>query len=170
MNGASVNISSGKTDITEVAARLRLDWMHAFALADMQLSPRVAYTWTGTHVDDYAEAGGGFPVYFDDQDHNTEELRAGIDADWAWTDNVLLRGMFEVVHRFDDEGNDLQGQVIGLYSVTMPGESVNQNWVRAGVELDYHINKTSLITVSLNGSSRGEDPDVSGAISFIMGF
>lgn len=170
LNGASVDVSSGNTDITELAVRARLDWMNAFALGAVQFSPRVAYTWTDTKVDDYAETGGGFPVYFGRQSHNTDELRAGLDADWAISKALTLRGMLEGIYRFDDEGDDLQGQVIGLYSVTRPYEDTNESWVRAGAELEYRLGEYSLISVSLNGASRGEDPDVSGAISFRMAF
>lgn len=170
VNASALDFSFGKTDAVESAVRARIDWIDAFRMGDVRVSPRFAYTWMDSRIAQYSEVGGGFPVYFSGQDHSTDEARLGIDTDWPVGSHTLLRGMVEAVHRMDGENPALNGQVIGLYRFSVPAQGTPHDWGRLGFEVEHHLSRSSLLSISLNGSSRGEDPDLSGAISFRMGF
>jgi probable HAF family extracellular repeat protein len=157
MNGAAVDISSAKPDATTSALRLRLDWKNAAQLAAFSLSPYASYLWAKTRVDSYTETGGGFPAAFDATTWQSNDVRIGAAGKTALSDATDLKLSLEGVHRFEDNGSGSSGQVIGLWSFSVPGQSLKQDWARAIVDLDYRLSKTSLLTVSASGATPGGD-------------
>ena len=128
------------------------------------------YTVNHTDVDGYTETGGGFPARFNDRSHTAHEVRFGVDAVKQLTGRTRLRGMVEGVHRLDGDDPSLGGQVPGLFSFTLPGPDKEDTWARIGLELLHRFGKSTVLSALINGSSDGEDPDVSGGLSLKISF
>ena len=169
LNAGNPDQSNGYTDIETTSVRARVDLPDAMTIKDVGITLRMSYTLNHVDVDSYTETGGSFPARFNDRSHTTQEVRFGVDAVKKLTERTRLRGLVEGVHRFDDDP-DLSGQVIGLFSFSLPGTDNEQTWARIGAELEHRFRKNMVLSVSLMGSSEGEDPDVSGGLSLKMTF
>ncbi|HSG92644.1 MAG TPA: autotransporter outer membrane beta-barrel domain-containing protein, partial [Methylotenera sp.] len=170
LNGGSTDASLGDTDINTYALRARLDWLNAFALSKVQFSPRISYTVSRIDIDGYTETSGGFPVRFDSRKDTTHELRYGVDAEWQAGEATWLRAMVEGVHRLDNDESNISGNVLGLFEFSLPGNNNKTNWSRIGGEVEHYFSPDLRVLASLNASSSGEDPDVSGGINLAYSF
>ena len=166
--------SSGNTDLDSWSLRARLDWRDAFKLGSVSFTPTIQYTNTHTKVDGYQESGGTAPAQYDSQTHTAKESRLGLTGAYPVSDATTLRGHVEWVHRFDDEGAAVSGTANVLQAVTVPfnfsGNKIRQNWSRVGAEVDHKISKSSVISVSANVASSGQDADVSAGASWKLVF
>jgi uncharacterized protein with beta-barrel porin domain len=172
-NGASVDVSRGDTDARVQTLRARLDWFDLVQWGgSTSLSPFVAYTHTRSELDGYTETGGGFPVRYDESEHSARELRLGAGLKTVLTPAADLRLTLEAVHRFDDHGESVSGELLGPggTSFNLRGGDVRQDWARAGAEVDYRTTQGSVLSASLHASTEGEDADWSGSVSWKMAF
>jgi len=78
--------------------------------------------------------------------------------------------MAESVNRLNQSGDQVRGQVIGLYTFDNPIASGESNWGRLGMEVDYRLTPNALVSASINGSSAGGDAKVGGSVSVKMAF
>jgi uncharacterized protein with beta-barrel porin domain len=157
-NGANIDTSRGTPDATSKALRVRVDWKDAAQLGNVSVSPYAAYTWMRTSVDGYTETGGGFPVRFDSNSWDTNDIRVGAAGLLALNTNTDLRAGAEAVHRFEGNNAGSSGQILGLSSFAVSGQSIKQNWVRVTADVDHRIQDNMLITVGANAGSNGGDP------------
>jgi hypothetical protein len=81
----------------------------------------------------------------------------GVDALHSLSDRLSLLGRVELGHRFERQGSNATGQVIGLFAFDLTGLAYKQNWARvsAGVEGKLGSGVGSLV---LNASSEGQMP------------
>jgi len=170
LNAGTEDLSSGSTSIRATAIRGRIDWRELYSVGDTTITPKIEYTLTRSEVDGYTETTGGFPARFDPQSHTARESRLGIIAENDLTADTTARGIAEVVHRFDKSGAAFSGEVVDMFPFSIPGSENRQDWVRLGGEIDYQVDQDSFISFSLMRSSRGEDADVSGALSWKTAF
>jgi len=170
LNAGTEDLSSGSTSIRATAIRGRIDWRELYSVGDTTITPKIEYTLTRSEVDGYTETTGGFPARFDPQSHTARESRLGINAEKDLTADTTARGIAEVVHRFDKSGAAFSGEVVDMFPFSIPGSENRQDWVRLGGEIDYQVDQDSFISFSLMRSSRGEDADVSGALSWKTAF
>lgn len=170
LNGGLPDQSRGSTDLETLSVRLRADWQDLFKLYGVKFSPYLSYTLTRIESDAYAESGGGFPAAFNSQTHTTEEIRLGLTGETNISDKTKLRGIFEAVYRIDDDSAGFSGQVIGLFGFSIPGAKNNQEWLRIGAEIEHQIDENKIITATVFGSTRGEDPEISTAVNFKINF
>ncbi|MDP2834647.1 MAG: autotransporter domain-containing protein [Pseudomonadota bacterium] len=157
LNGANVDASTGQPDAESTALRLRLDWKDVAKLGRFSLSPYAAYTWLETRLDAYTETGGGFPAQFAASKWNVDDLRLGVAAKTALSGASDLRLGLEVAHRLEGDTNGVNGQAIGLWSFSLPGEWVKQDWVRATVDVDHRLSDSTALTVGANAATNGGD-------------
>ena len=157
-NGANIDTSRGTPDATSKALRVRVDWKDAAQLGSVSVSPYAAYTWMRTSVDGYTETGGGFPVRFDSNSWDTNDIRIGAAGLLALNTTTDLRAGAEAVHRFEGNNAGSSGQILGLSSFAVGGQSIKQNWVRVTADVDHRIKDNMLITVGANAGSNGGDP------------
>jgi len=157
MNGASVDTSTGQPDVESTALRLRLDWKDVAKLGRFSLSPYAAYTWLETRLDAYTETGGGFPAQFAASKWTVNDLRLGVAAKTALSSASDLRLGLELAHRFEGDTHGVNGQAIGLWSFSLPGERVKQDWVRATVDLDHRLSDSTALTFGANAATNGGD-------------
>ena len=78
--------------------------------------------------------------------------------------------MLEGVHRFNGDASPISGEVIGLFPFSLPAAVDRRNWARAGAEVEYLFNDSLLLSSDFHISSAGQDPLVSGGISFKLTF
>lgn len=163
--------SYGETGVATRTARLRFDAPSLVTVGGFGLSPFVSYSVTQTEVDAYTETGGAFPASYDAQKHQAEEGRLGLVGTRDLTTSTRLRVSFEAVHRFDGQGPSLSGQdVTGGVAFNLNGSDPSPDCVRYGLDIDHKLTPTTMLSVSAFGSSTGEVPDVSGAISLRHAF
>lgn len=165
--------STGHTDVSSAALRLRADWIDAWTLGQTaltSLTPYAALTTTRTTNKGYTETGGGFPARFEGQKHSALEGRVGLAGGHVLNASTRLRGSLEAAHRFDGRGPSMAGQSLGLFSFNEKGASTRKTWARAGVDLDHQLGKNTLVSVSVHAATQGEDPTLSGAVSLRIGF
>jgi len=163
--------SYGETGVTTRTARLRFDAPTLATVGGFGFSPFVSYSVTQTEVDAYTETGGAFPASYDAQKHQSEEGRLGLVAARDLTTTTRLRLTFEAVHRFDGQGPALSGQdITGGVAFELDGSDPSPDCVRYGFDIDHKLTPTTMLSFSAFGSSTGEVPDVSGALSLRHAF
>ncbi len=170
LNGAATDHSSGSSDVNSVALRTRFDWRDALSLGKFTLSPYASLTHNRSRQDAYTETGGGFPVQFDARNTRSNEVRLGLSGKLALAERTDLRLMAESVNRLSHSGEQVRGQVIGLYSFDNPIASGENTWGRLGMEVDYRFAPNALVSASVNGSTAGGDAKVGGSVSVKMAF
>ena len=156
-NGGAVDTSRGTPDASAKAIKLRLDWKDLAQLGNVSISPYAAYTWQSTKLDGYTETGGGFPVRYDSNRWNTNDVRLGAAGNIALNTSTSLRVGVEAVHRFDHNVSGTSGQVLGLGSFKVDGVDVKQTWLRATADIDHKLSEQLLITAGGNAGSGGGD-------------
>ncbi|NBX66510.1 MAG: autotransporter domain-containing protein [Proteobacteria bacterium] len=170
INAGAQDFSTGKTKSTNHAIRFRLEARNLVETKAVSLTPFVSHTLSRTHQDGYTETDGGFPANFDDQTTYANESRIGLTATQAIREDTSINLTMEAVHRFDRNSAKSSGEVIGLFDFNQPGEDIQQNWGRLGMDIDHRIDESSVISVSAHAATRGEDPDISGSISYKYSF
>ena len=165
LNAGNEDLSKGSTSIQATAIRGRVDWRDLYTVNQTAITPKFEYTITNTDVDGYTETTGGFPARFDPQSHTSRESRIGIIAENRLNSTTTIRGIAEEVHRFDKNGASFSGEVIDMFPFSIPGAENRSDWLRVGAEIDHQLDKEMFLSGSLMRSSRGEDAEVSGAIS-----
>ena len=76
----------------------------------------------------------------------------------------------ETVHSMDDQGPNLSGQGVGLFSFDQEGQDTQSDWQRIGVEVDQLVGQSGLVSVSVFGANEGQDPNGSLAVKYIHRF
>ncbi len=170
MNAGLKDSSTGTPDIDGASLRARVDWLYVWGLGDITFTPRAQFSLSYTHMDAYTETGGGFPAHFDERSHTAKEVRLGVRSDKHLSNSATLHADVEAVHRFDDSGPNTHGQIVGLFDFDLPGADLEQDWIRLGLEVDQSIGKNQTLSASLHASSEGQDPSISGAVSFKIAF
>lgn len=171
LNAGVPDHSYGETGVATRTARLRFDAPTLATVGGFGLSPFVSYSVTQTEVDAYTETGGAFPASYDAQKHKSEEGRLGLVGTRDLTASTRLRLSFEAIHRFDGQGPSLTGQdITGGVAFELDGSDPSPDCVRYGLDIDHKLTPTTMLSVSAFGSSTGEVPDVSGAISLRHAF
>lgn len=136
LNAGTSTQSQGKPNVSTAGARLRMDWLNAASWGRTAFTPFASLTYMQTRLDGYIEQGGGFPVQWDSRREHATTARVGVDAVYTLNDKVNVLGRLEAAHRFEGEGAQSKGQVIGLYDFALDGQSDKRNWLRAGLGLE----------------------------------
>lgn len=154
-NGGLTDSSFGRTDVDGYNLRGRLQLENLAA----HLSPYVELSHARTCLDAYSEAGGAFPSAFDKLCDEATEARVGFDANVPLTETFRLVGTLEGVHRFQNHGNNITGQVIGLGAFSLGAVDHHQDWLRGGVGFETDI-AGSKFAVTANATTKGESADL----------
>ena len=169
-SSGTADASSASPDTRTWGVRARLDWENAFAVKSMEFNPYVDVSYNHSHMDGYTETGGGLPAQFDGRDEHSSELHTGLNgAIPLASTNLKFVANLEAAHQFNDTGAATSGQVIGLFTFSLPGQSYQSTWLKggAGVEGMLGKGKTSLM---LNGTSRSGMPNAWLAASYQLAF
>ncbi|HUH60972.1 MAG TPA: autotransporter domain-containing protein [Candidimonas sp.] len=154
LNAGTPVQSRGKPNVSTAGARLRVDWLDAASWGRTAFTPYASLTYMRTHLSGYTERGGGFPARWDSRQEHATTARVGLDAVHPLNDRVNLLGRLEAAHRFESEGAQAKGQVIGLYGFALDGQRDKRNWLRAGLGLESKL-LDGVGAVMLNASTQG---------------
>lgn len=151
INGGTIASSSGEADVEGYGIRGRLQYENALPY----LSPYGEISYAQTCLGGYTEAGGAFPASFNKLCDHSTEFRYGVDAKMPINEQLRLVGTLEGVHRFEDRGSNVTGQVIGLGGFSLQGSAYQQDWLRAGAGVEIDIAGSTLSLIG-NATTKGE--------------
>ena len=169
LNAGAQNISKGETDQSGWGLRARVDWENAYQTAMLAASPYLDFTRTTATLDGYTETTGGFPATFNARQDHATELRLGVNATTPLTDDIRLITTAEGVHRFEENGARMKGNLIGLSSFNLDGAKNKQNWLRGGLGIEADT-ASGTAAMTFNATTRGEMPNYWLAVSYQMAF
>jgi uncharacterized protein with beta-barrel porin domain len=167
---SGIGTSTGRTDTASMALRLRVAMPDVASLGKLSLSPYAAYTWSRGVTDAYTETGGTFPASYNENKTTHNNFRVGLGTQMPLGESTKLVVNAEAVHSTDGKTSGASGQIIGLNTFTIPGQSVRQTWARLMVDVDHTLTDKSLVSLGLNASSQGGDPSYGGTISYRVAF
>lgn len=156
-NGTATDFSRAKPASNTWAVRARLDWENAATIAGSAYSPYADLSYGETSMDAYTETSGGFPARFDDRKDTATELRLGVNGRHPLNSKLQLIGALEATHRFEKEGENTTGSVIGLFDFDIAGISSSQDWLLASIGLESAV-AGGIGSFSLNGATQGGLP------------
>ena len=167
---SSIDTSTGHTNTKSTAVRLRLDMPDLASIGKFSLSPYAAYIWSQADVGAYREAGGSFPASYNGNTSSNNNLRVGVGAKTAINATTKLVLNVEAVHSIEDNASGTSGQIIGVGTYSVAGQSVRQNWMRLMADIDHKLSDKSLVTFGLNAGTQGGDPSYGGTVSYHAAF
>lgn len=150
-NGGTLESSFGETGVEGYGLRGRLQWEN---LAP-GVSPYGELSYARACLDGYTEAGGAFPAAFNELCGTATEARYGVDFRATVSGQFRLISTIEGVHRFQDSGPDVTGQVIGLAAFNLGAANYRQDWLRAGAGFEFDM-AGSTLSVMGNATTNGE--------------
>jgi probable HAF family extracellular repeat protein len=156
LNGGVLDYSRGQTGTEVWGAKVRLDWLDAFTVADTSFTPYLGLSYTNARMDGYTETGGGFPVVFDAVTEHATVARIGVDMVSDLTEGVRLTGKLEASYRFEEQTAATTGRIIGLSGFNLAGQDINQIAVRAGIGAEFDMGAATSF-ISLNGALQGNE-------------
>ncbi|MDD2651482.1 MAG: autotransporter domain-containing protein [Sulfurimonas sp.] len=163
-NAGTLTYSSGDTKQSFLAFKQRLQYqLDTFF-------PYVEFDHIKITQDAYSESGGGFPAIYDKSKENISDWRVGVDANFKLNDSNVLITTLEGVHRIQERGNGVSGQIVGLSSFDIEGRKYDQNWLRATVGLEHTFENSSKFTLTLNRTTEGEDPTFWSGFNYSLPF
>lgn len=133
LNGTGTDVSEGGTDTRTLGFRARLDWLDAFVLQNIAVTPYASFTHLTTRIDGYEENGGSFPTRFDETKGASNTVRLGFDTSLDLTPTLSLVSRAEVAHRFEGQAPSTTGEIIGLSAFDLSGAPIERNWMRGGI-------------------------------------
>ncbi|MBI2788684.1 MAG: autotransporter domain-containing protein [Elusimicrobia bacterium] len=157
LNAGARDSSNGRPGIETAALRARLDWEDAARLGAATITPYGEVSFARTRIVGYTETGGSFPARFDARTEDATELHAGADGGYKLSSRVKLLSRLEAAHRFEKSGAATSGQVLGLFSFTLPGQEVKRDWLRGGAGVDVKFGD-GIVSAMLNATTQGADP------------
>jgi probable HAF family extracellular repeat protein len=169
VNAGLPDSSHGTPPVRTSAVRARVDWENAGQAANIVFSPYVDMSHSRTRVNGYTESGGGLPAQFDARMERATEARLGVDASYAVSSHTQLQGRLEAAHRFERGGAASSGNVIGLFSFTLPGQQVKRDWLRVGAGLVTRLGGSTL-SAFLNATTQGAAPSCWINVSYQVSF
>lgn len=161
--------STGNADQNAWGVRLRLDWENALRLDNANVTPYLDATYSKSKLDAYAESGGSFPASFEARTDKSTELRLGLNADYPLTGSLRLLGTVEAIHRFEKTSSNIRGQVPGIVSFDIVGQTNERNWERFGIGIEDKL-AGGIASIYLNVTTKGETPNAWLAASWKWAF
>jgi probable HAF family extracellular repeat protein len=156
-NAGTAVVSQGDAQAATTALRIRADWLNAATWGGTAFTPYASLTQIHSRLGTYTETGGGFPAFWEARSESATQARIGVDAVHSISDQLSLLGRVEVGHRFQSQGANAKGQVLGLFAFDLSGQPYKQDWARvsAGIEGKFGDGVGSLV---LNASTEGQTP------------
>ncbi|SFG24495.1 probable extracellular repeat, HAF family [Novosphingobium sp. CF614] len=171
-NGTGIDVSRSKTDARAWALRGRADWRDMVRLGkDVSLSSYAAFSHIHVGMDGYTETGGAFPLAMNAMKSNTDEMRLGGILGANLADKVRLQISGEWVHRFDPTAAPLTGTILGVGGFAVAGAVPEQDWGRAGLDLDFGLSSRTMLSFSGHAMlGHGDDARLGGSASLRFNF
>ncbi len=129
--------STGRPNMQTHGLRARIEWDKGWKLGKVGVSPYADFGISETKVQAYTETGGGFPARLNKSLQRNSDLRLGLSYEQPLSGDWKLLGVVEGVHRFERYGSGASGEVLGLFSFDYAKPQQDQDWLRAGIGVEY---------------------------------
>jgi len=147
LNGSGPASSNGSTNGHGYGGLIRAGW--AFTPSPMlRVTPFVSYSATRVHVDGWTETTGVFPARFDAIDQTAQMLRLGGDVRYTWAPGSWAFGGLNWARRVDNVPATVSGDLIGLFSLTVPGAVLDHDYLETTVGLRLPLGASGAISAS----------------------
>ncbi len=155
LNAGAQDFSTATPDSRTSGVRARLDWENAFNFKTVGFSPYTDLSYTLSRMDGYTETDGGLPARFDSRSVRSTEIRAGVNAALPIANKLYAVANLEAAHRFNNSASSINGEVIGLFTFSLPGEEFKATWAKGGfgVEGELAGGKASVMLNATTSSS-----------------
>lgn len=147
LNGNTPVSSSGSTDGYGYGGVLRAGWAFEPSAA-WRITPFASYSAARVHFDGWTETTGVFPAQFDAIDQTARIMRLGGDVRWSFAPQTWTWAQVNWAHHFDDTATDITGHLIGLFTLTVPGSPIDQDYVETTVGVRAPLSPTAAISAS----------------------
>lgn len=156
LNAGFTDRSHGKTHTRSPGGRFRLDWDQALCWSRMSITPYGEISYVRGKINKFREKAGAFPAGFNKWSSHSTQARMGVNNVIAFERLNFIIGV-EVVHQFERESSIIDGQLLGLFRFSLPGEKLKQNWIHATVGTEGLIG-SGKATLYLNAATKGQTP------------
>ncbi len=155
---------NGSTESRVSGGAARLDWVDASLVThEITFTPYTKFTASRVQIGAYGETGGLGAASYGQSNDKLFEQTLGVNLARPLTKTVTLTGTLEGVHRFEGRAPAITG------TLSTPGESYRQNWLRGSVGVDYALSN-GVLSVSVNATTYGDAPNAWLATSYQMHF
>lgn len=159
LNGITQVTSTGDTKGTGVGAFVRLGW--AARLSEkVRVIPFGDYEITRVRYSAYTETTGPFPAVINAIDDTQQRTRLGIEARYWFTTLSYVWGTAAWGHRITGTTAPINGTLIGLFDLAVPGSAVNRDWTETTAGLRYAFNEKAIWTTSIGARLGGGNSTV----------
>ncbi|MFZ2974677.1 MAG: autotransporter outer membrane beta-barrel domain-containing protein [Ferribacterium limneticum] len=154
-----IDTSSGDSKSNSWGVRARVDWEKAFTVKPISFSPYIDLSYLDYRMKTYTETGGGLPARFNGRTEESVEMRVGLNAltPIAGTPFNLVTNL-EAAQRFGDNGVSTTGEIIGLASFNVSGQSMDRSWLKAGLGVEGKVLQGKA-SIMLNGTTQSQMPN-----------
>lgn len=135
-NGAGSASSHGETHGQVFNLSSRIGWTFPI-VKSFNLQPFARYDWQRTHIQGYTESGGTFPAEFDSRTEYLNQVRIGLEAQYAFSPVLDFTTWASVFHRFEDQGSSMGGNVSGFGEFNYSGTIIDKNWGDVGLKVKW---------------------------------
>ena len=168
LNGARMDFSEGRSDVTLASLRLRFDWLDAITLGDIRITPFASYAFSRSDQSAYSETGGAFPVSWDAYSDNTHVFRAGLDSVYEINERIKLLGHIEASYGTGDDP-PVTGRTIGLSRFSIANETSGGPGLQAGLGAEFETGH-GIASGMVNGAIGANNPAAWVALSYRVTF
>lgn len=154
-NAGMPSSSQGSTNSDTSSLRLRVDLRDALQLGDIRFSPYASLTWSRMKMYGYREAGGPFPVEFDERAMYDNIVRLGTATKLITRRGVEIESSMEVGYRLNEMPRiHISGNVPGVGNFSIDEVDTERRiWPRIGLGANVPIGAGKLSTM-LNATQR----------------
>jgi uncharacterized protein YhjY with autotransporter beta-barrel domain len=157
LNGNSIASSNGSTKGYSYGAMFRGGW--AFKMSDhVRLTPYASYTVARAHFDGWTETTGVFPAQFDPINQTLSVLRLGSDVRYTFAPGTWVWGGLNWAHRLENSAPEISGSLIGLFSMTVPGATLDRDYAETAIGLRMPLGRDGALSGSMTVVASANDP------------
>jgi probable HAF family extracellular repeat protein len=162
LNGNTPVTSHGATDGYGYGGLARLGYAFRVSPA-VRLMPFGEFELTRIHYDGWTETTGPFPAMFSAINDTQSRSRLGLEARYALTDTTYLWATGDWAHRFNATTVGIQGELVGLFGLTLPGSPVNRDWAEVTAGVKVALTTTINLSVSLSALFDNQNSTITAA-------
>lgn len=147
LNGSSPASSEGSTNGYGYGGLIRAGWSF-MPSPTLRVTPFVSYSATRMHFDGWTEMSGVFPARFDAINQTAQMIRLGSDVRYTWAVGSWVFGGINWARRVDNVPASISGELIGLFSLNVPGAVLDRDYLETTVGLRLPFGAAGAISTS----------------------
>jgi probable HAF family extracellular repeat protein len=170
LNGAGINTSTANPDGNMQGFMLQAGWKQSLA-QNISVTPYLSYTLSKTKTDSYTETGGAFPAHFNKREDTSRIVKVGLEAETKLTNTFQLWGQAAYGKRLEDNSAGISGKVVGLMDFSLPGYTLDRNWLEADLGLKWQATPMVSVMTTIGGAAESDQqPDWRSSVGVSLAF